>query len=421
MSRLLPERLELVGGGRAVRVGGDEERPATELDDVPGELGGRGRLARALEADHGDDRRVARQVEGPVAGRQERDELVVDDLDDLLAGRQAVEDLVPDRPLADARHEVLDDLEVDVGLEQRQADLAHGGVDVGFADPAAAGQVAERLAQPLAEGVEHGPGRDSSGWLTGPGATPQAGPGGARVLTHRGGRVYRRPSRTPPSRKSRPPRTMLPPVRNPFASPLWRNPSFVRVWSAATISIFGSLITRIALPLVAILVLGVGRARGRDPARPRPRRDARVRARGRRVGRSAAPPTGPHLGGPRAGGAARLGPGRVRRSGVLSFPQLLVVTGLAAILTTFFDAADNAYLPTIVEREQLVDANSALAASGSAAEFMAFGISGFLVQLLTAPIAIAIDAVTFLASALLLGTIRTEEAPPPRRRIASRS
>jgi predicted MFS family arabinose efflux permease len=91
------------------------------------------------------------------------------------------------------------------------------------------------------------------------------------------------------------------------------------------------------------------------------------------------------------------------------------VSGLAAILTTFFDAADNAYLPTIVERDRLVDANSALAASGSAAEFMAFGISGFLVQLLTAPIAIAVDALTYLASALLLGTIRREEPPPPKR------
>ena len=97
-------------------------------------------------------------MERPVAGRQERDQLVVDDLDHLLAGRQAVEHLVPDRPLADARHEVLDDLEVDVGLEQREADLAHGGVDVGFADPAATGQVAERLAEPIAQGVEHGPG-----------------------------------------------------------------------------------------------------------------------------------------------------------------------------------------------------------------------------------------------------------------------
>ena len=47
-------------------------------------------------------------------------------------------------------------------------------------------------------------------------------------------------------------------VRNPFASTLWRNQAFVRVWSAATISIFGSLVTRIALPLAAILVLGSG-------------------------------------------------------------------------------------------------------------------------------------------------------------------
>src|SRR5918995_1324697 len=47
-------------------------------------------------------------------------------------------------------------------------------------------------------------------------------------------------------------------VRNPFASPLWQNQAFVRVWAAATVSIFGSLITRIALPLLAILTLGAG-------------------------------------------------------------------------------------------------------------------------------------------------------------------
>jgi len=43
-----------------------------------------------------------------------------------------------------------------------------------------------------------------------------------------------------------------------FASPLWRNGAFVRIWTAATISIFGSLITRMALPFVAILALGSG-------------------------------------------------------------------------------------------------------------------------------------------------------------------
>jgi hypothetical protein len=51
-------------------------------------------------------------VERPIAGRQERDELVVDDLDHLLPGRQAVEDLVADGPLADPCDEALDDLEL---------------------------------------------------------------------------------------------------------------------------------------------------------------------------------------------------------------------------------------------------------------------------------------------------------------------
>ena len=59
--------------------------------------------------------------------------------------------------------------------------------------------------------------------------------------------------------------------------------------------------------------------------------------------------------------------------GALTFWQLLVVAAWTAVLTTFFDAADNAYLPTVVERERLVEANSALAASGSGAEFSASG------------------------------------------------
>jgi MFS family permease len=99
--------------------------------------------------------------------------------------------------------------------------------------------------------------------------------------------------------------------------------------------------------------------------------------------------------------------------GSLTYWHLLLVSGLAAVLTSFFDAADNAYLPTIVERERLLEANSTIAASTSAAEFVGFGISGFLVQVLSAPIAILIDAVTYLVSALLLATIRRPEPPPP--------
>lgn len=201
-------------------------------------------------------------------------------------------------------------------------------------------------------------------------------------------------------------------MRNPFDSPLWSNSPFVRVWSAATISIFGSLITRVALPLAAILVLGsgavevavlrglelgamlvVGLVAGAWVDRLR-RRPVLIWA--------------------DLGRAALLGSIPIAFAfGALTFWHLLLVSGLAAVLTSFFDSADNAYLPTIVERERLVDANSALAASGSAVEFVGFGLSGFLVQVLTAPIAIAIDAVTFLVSAVLLATIRTPEPPPP--------
>ena len=151
-----------------------------------------------------------------------------------------------DGTFADPRDEVLDDLEVDVSLEEGQAHLAHGGIDIGLADPASTGQVAKRLAQPFAECVEHGP----SGAPSGGGPVRRtANPGWcASSDAPSSGSVPQ------PRDRHYAPRF----VRNPFASPLWRNQAFVRVWGAATVSIFGSLITRIALPLVAILVLGSG-------------------------------------------------------------------------------------------------------------------------------------------------------------------
>jgi Na+/melibiose symporter-like transporter len=101
--------------------------------------------------------------------------------------------------------------------------------------------------------------------------------------------------------------------------------------------------------------------------------------------------------------------------GWLSMPLVLVIALLTAVLTTFFNAADTAFLPTIVARPDLVRANGALAASSSVSEFLAFGSAGFLVQILTAPFAIFIDAVSFMISAVLLGTIRVKEPPPPGR------
>jgi MFS family permease len=195
---------------------------------------------------------------------------------------------------------------------------------------------------------------------------------------------------------------------------LWRNGAFQRIWAAATVSIFGSLITRVALPFVAIILLnadsvGVALVRSMDLIaglafglvagawvdRLR-RRPVLIWADlGRAVLLSIVP-------------LAWLG-------GWLSLPLLLIVTLLAAVLTTFFDAADNAYLPTVVPKNDLVRANGALAASGSVSEFAAFGSAGFLVQFLGAPIAMLVDAATFLVSALLLGSIRAKEPPPPQK------
>jgi MFS family permease len=207
----------------------------------------------------------------------------------------------------------------------------------------------------------------------------------------------------------------LPPAPNELPRrALWRNGAFTRLWTAATISIFGSLLTRLALPLVAIYVLSAG-----------PVEIALVRTMDLAAGLAVGLVAGAWVDRLRRrpvmiwadlGRAVLLGSIPVAAiAGWLSLAQLLVVALLAALLTTFFDVADRAYLPTIVSRSELVQANGALATSSSVSEFLAFGAAGFLVQALTGPLTIAIDAITYIVSALLLGSIRVKEPPPPPR------
>lgn len=101
----------------------------------------------------------------------------------------------------------------------------------------------------------------------------------------------------------------------------------------------------------------------------------------------------------------------------LTMVQLCAVIVAYSTLDLFFDVAYRSYLPSLVEREDLVDANSKLTASAGVAEAGGFALAGWLVQWLTAPFAILIDAISFLASALAIGLIRkTEPAPVPRSR-----
>src|SRR3954449_7340946 len=149
---------ELVDGGRPVDVARrHRDRRAVLGLQVAGELGARGRLARALEAGHEDHgRRPRRERDAHRGAAHQRRELLVDDLDDLLARVELADDLGAEAALLHRRRELLDDLEVDVGLEQRKADLAHGLVDVVLGQRPVGADVGERLLELLGKGVEHG-------------------------------------------------------------------------------------------------------------------------------------------------------------------------------------------------------------------------------------------------------------------------
>lgn len=99
-------------------------------------------------------------------------------------------------------------------------------------------------------------------------------------------------------------------------------------------------------------------------------------------------------------------------TGSLKFEYLVAVAALVGALSVVFDVACSAYLPTVVPADGLVGANARLSASASVAEIAGFGIAGWLVQWLTAPIAIAVDGLSFVVSAASLWAIREPEAVP---------
>jgi predicted MFS family arabinose efflux permease len=191
---------------------------------------------------------------------------------------------------------------------------------------------------------------------------------------------------------------------------LWRDADFMRLWTGETISVFGSLIGGIALQFTAIiwlhatplevsilttsqLVPGFALALFAGAWVDRlPRRPVLIAA---DIGRAAVLATVPV--------AAALG--------VLGLGQLYAVAATASGLTVIFSVAYRAYLPSLVRQDQLVEGNSKLTASASVAEFGSFSASGWLVQLLSGPGAIVIDAASFLASAAFLMRIRRAEPP----------
>lgn len=109
-------------------------------------------------------------------------------------------------------------------------------------------------------------------------------------------------------------------------------------------------------------------------------------------------------------------------AGVLTLAQVYGVLLAVGVLTVVFDVGHQTYLPRLVPPADLVEGNSRLAANMSAAAVVGSGSGGFLVQLLTAPLVILIDAASYLWSALWLRGIRKREPAPvrvPDRRLRS--
>jgi Na+/melibiose symporter-like transporter len=98
----------------------------------------------------------------------------------------------------------------------------------------------------------------------------------------------------------------------------------------------------------------------------------------------------------------------------LSLGQLFVVAAVTGTATVFFDVAYQSYLPTLVDRDQLVDGNGKLEASRAVAQVAGPGATGVLLRVLGAPLLIAVDAVSFLLSALFIGRIRRVDTVPDR-------
>ncbi len=195
---------------------------------------------------------------------------------------------------------------------------------------------------------------------------------------------------------------------------LWHHLDFRRLWIGETVSQFGTFISQLALPLVAILVLHastfeVGLLAALEMLAfliiglPAGAWVDRMRYRWVLVANDLIR-------------AAALGSIPVAHLlGVLTIGQLYVVALLTGVGTVFFDVAYQSYLPALVDRQALVEGNSKLQASESVAQIAGPGVGGVLIQVFTAPYAVLIDAVSFLWSASWVAAIKARPPKPPRK------
>jgi len=202
---------------------------------------------------------------------------------------------------------------------------------------------------------------------------------------------------------------MSEPARRPN---LFRHPNFRKLWIGDTVSQFGTQVSQLAIPLVAIIFLKASAFEvallGTVEFLPFLLFTLPAGAWVDRLQRRPILITG-DLG--RA--LCLISIPIAYELGVLTIAQLYVVGFAMGVLTVFFDVSYQSYLPSLVNRDQLVEGNAKLQASQSAAQILGPGFGGYLIGILTAPVAVIVDAVSYLASALFVFTIKSSEPPIP--------
>ncbi|MFF0256918.1 MFS transporter [Micromonospora zamorensis] len=199
------------------------------------------------------------------------------------------------------------------------------------------------------------------------------------------------------------------PPRRPRIPRLLQQTAFRRYWSAQTVSLFGDQITMLAVPLLAVLAIGAGPAEmgyltaaallpnlffslpaGAWVDRHPHRRQVMIIADLGRAGLLLAVPL-------------------LWWADALNLPLLCVVAFLIGTMSVFFEVAHSSLFAALVRRPDYVDANSLVNGSRAMSYVAGPSIGGVLVQVLTAPVALVADVLTYLTSAVLLTRIRVTE------------
>jgi MFS-type transporter involved in bile tolerance (Atg22 family) len=194
---------------------------------------------------------------------------------------------------------------------------------------------------------------------------------------------------------------------------IFTNPDFAKLWAGETISQIGTQVTQFALPLVAILSLratvfevGVLNALRFVPVIVVALFAGVWLDRRRRR---------PVLIACSLSNAVLIGlVPLAAATGLLSIGLLYLVAMAVGTLTVCFDVGALSYVPFLVERRHLTESNSKLLASSAFAGIAGPGLAGLLIGLITAPITLTVDAVSYLFSALGLVTIKKAEPEPER-------